>query len=174
MLDFSFRKLTQEDFSILLPWFKEPHIEKWWPTPSADELLNHFLKRIRSKDTFPFLVFLNNQAIGYIQYYYIDPTQEKTGLSLPELPQNTIGIDQFIGKPEYIGRGYGTQFIQQFIEYLTNELEPATTTIIVDPDPSNQAAIRCYEKVGFKDRGIYTTSGGSLLLMQYEVNKEGS
>jgi aminoglycoside 6'-N-acetyltransferase len=168
---FSFKPLTQEDFQILLPWFKEEHVGRWWPTPAAKELLKHFLKRIRSEDTFAFVVYLNDEPIGYIQYYYIDCTGEKVGKWLPELPKHTLGIDQFIGRPEYIGKGYGTQFIKQFIKYLSTELEPQVTAIIVDPDPTNQAAIRCYEKVGFKDKGIYNTPTGSMLLMEYHLKK---
>ena len=165
---FAFKKITTADLPILFAWFKEPHVYKWWPTLEENELLEKFLQRIRSKDTFGYLVFLNNHPIGYLQYYYIDRSNEKAGSWLPPLPDTTIGTDQFIGNPEYIGKGYGTLFIKQFIQELPT-IESRITTIILDPDPTNTAAIKCYEKVGFIPVGIYETPWGQALLMRYDI-----
>lgn len=88
---------------------------------------------------------------------------------MPDLPITTVGTDQFIGNPLYIGKGYGTQLVKTFIAYLTSELEPLITTVIVDPEPKNSAAIRCYEKVGFYAVGTYDTPYGPALLMRYDV-----
>jgi len=166
---FTFKKLTADDIPQLLVWFDEPHVSKWWPTLSKDETIEKFLQRIRSKDTFGYIACLNGSTpIGYIQYYYIDRTVEKAGAWLPELPVTTVGTDQFIGDPQYIGKGYGTKLVAAFIEYL-KEIEPNSTTIIVDPEPENHAAIRCYEKVGFKHVGEFETpSGHRQLLMRYD------
>jgi len=164
----TFKKLTENDIPLLYTWLEEPHVRQWWPTPKQDEVIEHFLARIRSKDTFGYMVYANDISIGYIQYYYIDRAQEKTGLWLPELPETTVGTDQFIGDLHYIGKGYGTFFIKEFINYLRT-IEPKMTTIIVDPDPANLAAIKCYEKVGFKREGTYTTPFGPSLLMRYDI-----
>ncbi len=164
----SFKKLTPDDISLMIKWFEQPHVSKWWPILAKDEVIAHFLKRIRSKDTFGFIVYLGGKPIGYIQYYYIDAAGEKTGKYLPEFPAHTIGTDQFIGNPEYIGKGVGTQMVKAFIAYV-QQLEPNTTTIIVDPEPVNHAAIRCYEKVGFKKVGTYETAYGACLLMRYDL-----
>lgn len=169
MSTWTFKKITDEDLPILLQWFKEPHVQQWWPIPTQDEVYAHFLKRIRSKDTFGYLVLMDGVPIGYIQYYYIDPAEAKVGAYLPvELPENTVGTDQFIGDPQFLHKGYGTQCIKAFIDYLL-AIEPHITTIIVDPEPTNIAAIRCYEKVGFKRVIVYDTPYGRALLMQYDV-----
>lgn len=171
MIHFTFKKIAENDLSLLLPWFKKAHVAKWWPTPEKNELIQHFLKRIRSKNTFGYIVYLNNKPLGYIQYYYIDRTNEKDGAWLPPLPKTTVGIDQFIGDPLSIGKGYGTLFIKEFIDYL-HDIEPDITTIILDPHPENIAAIRCYEKVGFEKIGIFTTAHDKHLLMKYTFKKE--
>jgi aminoglycoside 6'-N-acetyltransferase len=164
----TFKKITETDLPILLTWFKEPHVQQWWPIPTQDEVLAHFLKRIRSKDTFGYLALLDGMPIGYIQYYYLDTSEAKTGAYLPVIfPKTTIGTDQFIGDPTYLHKGYGTQFIKAFIDYLRT-IEPTMTTIIVDPEPTNLAAIRCYEKVGFKRVIEYDTPYGPALLMRYD------
>lgn len=167
---FSFKKISSDDIPQLLNWFKEPHVQQYWPVPEDNELIEHFLKRIRSKDTFGYIVYLAEKPIGYIQYYYIDRTQEKAGAWLPELPLTTIGTDQFIGNPAYVGKGYGTQFIKEFIAYLRT-IEPGITTVIVDPEPTNSAAVRCYEKVGFKKVGAFQTPHGPALLMRYDIKE---
>ena len=169
MIHFNFKKITEEDLPLLLTWFDELHVQRWWPTPDKDELLEKFLQRIRSKDTFGYIVFLNNVPIGYIQYYYIDRKNEKSGSWLPELPETTIGTDQFIGDSHYIGKGYGTLFIKQFINEL-QKVESHITTIIVDPEPDNVVAVRCYEKVGFAKIGIFDVYGGKHLLMRYDID----
>ena len=191
-MPWTFKKIAEDDLPTLLAWFKEPHVQKWWPIPTQDEVYAHFLKRIRSKDTFGYLALLEGVPIGYIQYYYIDPSEAKTGTYLPpdffsvvsspasstklseglersERTYRIVGTDQFIGDPNYLHKGYGTQFIKAFIDYLRT-VEPHITTIIVDPEPTNLAAIHCYEKVGFKRVIEYDTPFGRALLMRYDIS----
>ena len=123
------------------------------------QLISH--GRIRS-GTRPYLVLCNNVPIGYVQCYGIDPIKHAW---LPKLPGNVIGIDQFIGEPDYLGKGFGTLFIKSFVKDLV--AKDSAVTVIVDPDPTNAAAIRCYEKVGFKCMGEYQASWGPALLMVY-------
>lgn len=168
--NFSFANILKENIPLLYSWLNEPHVSKWWPTPKKDEPINEFLQRIRSIDT-GYLVLLNSIPIGYIQYYKIN-RNEKSGAWLPELPQNTIGIDQFIGDKNLLGKGYGALFIKEFINYLSNSLEPILTTVIVDPEPHNIAAIKCYEKVGFINMGIYDRRGEPAQLLRYDINSK--
>lgn len=41
--------------------------------------------------------------------------------------------------------------------------------MILDPEPDNTAAIRCYEKVGFKKRGLFQATYGPALFMYYDL-----
>ena len=164
----TFRHVTDADLPLLYSWFKKPHVAQWWPVPEENEFFDKFLEKIRSKTTVPFMVYVDQTPIGYIQYYHIDRSREKTGSWLPtELPDTTIGTDQFIGEEEYLHQGYGTLFIKEFLKQL-RVLEPTITTVIVDPDPENAAAIRCYEKGGFIRMGIYQAPWGPALLMKLE------
>jgi RimJ/RimL family protein N-acetyltransferase len=166
---FFFKKLTQDDWPLLLKWFKEPHVEQWWPTPEENELMEYFLEKIRCKNTFGFVVFLDEKPIGYIQYYYIDRSKIESGSLLPALPdETTVGIDQFIGDLNYLHKGYGTLFIKQFIVELPT-VEPKMTTVILDTNPENLAAIRCYEKVGFLPVCTYENPWGTSLVMRYDI-----
>lgn len=169
---FTFKPLMHADMSLLQEWFAYPHVKKWWPIPQEEEYFTSFLQRIKADNTMAYLVCCNTMPIGYIQYYYIDKVTKKLGGWLPALPPYTIGTDQFIGDPLYIGKGYGTQFIQQFITQFLPTHEPQAHTVIVDPDPKNHAAIRCYQKVGFYTLGVTMAPWGPALLMRYDLEKE--
>ncbi|KKP35855.1 MAG: GCN5-like protein N-acetyltransferase [candidate division TM6 bacterium GW2011_GWF2_32_72] len=160
-----FKPVEEKDLSLLYTWFQKPHVVEWWPVPKKEEdFFNSFLKRIRD-GVVPYIVLSDNRPIGYIQSY--DIAQSKKHAWLPPLPGKIIGIDQFIGEPDCLGKGIGTLFIKKFVKNLIDKNNDIT--VIVDPEPNNFAAIRCYEKVGFKKFGEYTTPWGPALLMIYEV-----
>ena len=169
----TFKPLAPEDLPLLYTWFKKTHVSKWWPTPERHEdFFEKFLTRIRTKKCFPFLIFANAIPIGYIQYYHIDkPSERQPDHWLPELPETTIGTDQFIGEEAYLGKGYGTLMIKEFITYLFSTLEPTINMIIVDPQPENIAAIKCYEKIGFTHMGTYKNPWGLAVLMKYTKDR---
>lgn len=163
---FTFTPIEENDLPSLQAklhrWFHMPHVAQWWPVPRENEdFFNSFLKRIRS-GTKPYLVLCNDHPIGYIQCYSVDLT---TNTWLPKLSGNIIGTDQFIGEPDYLGKGIGTLFITAFVKNLL--AKDNTLTIIVDPYPTNLIAIKCYEKVGFKKLGEYQAPWGPVLLMTY-------
>lgn len=171
-IHFTFKKLVQSDVELMSAWFAQPHVVAWWPVPKEGEDIMQFLQRTR-QDLAPYIAFLDEAPIGYIQSY--TPSSYFSGSDkihdwLPPLPENTVGIDQFIGDPDYLGKGYGTLMVQDFIQYL-HSIEPTIQAIIVDPEPINHAAIRCYEKVGFKKMGtyIYEAPWGHALLMKYDL-----
>ena len=169
VMNFTFRQVTKEDLDVVCPWFKEPHVKQWWPVPlEGEDFFKSFIKRIRM-GTVPYIVLLDNKPIAYIQTYPISQQRDEKKSWLPLLPDNTIGTDQFIGPSDYVGKGFGALMLKEFITYLrTNNTN--ITTIVVDPDPANQAAIKCYEKVGFKKIGEFQAPWGRALLMRYDVH----
>jgi RimJ/RimL family protein N-acetyltransferase len=162
--NFMFKRVEEKDLPLLYSWFQASHVKQWWPVPEKKEdFFNSFLKRIRSTEIVPYIVLLNDKPIGYLQSYPVDRSKSTW---LPDLPDGTIGIDQFIGEREYVGKGFGTLFIKDFIHFLQNKNNHFT--VIVDPDPNNLAAIRCYEKVGFMKVGEYQAPLGPALIMRFD------
>lgn len=163
--EFTFKPIEEKDLPLLYLWFKKPHVDQWWPVPTEQEdFFKSFLERIRAGIKKPYLVLCNDKPIGYIQSYTVDKT---THSWFPELPQNEnmIGIDQFIGEEDYLYKGFGPRFIKAFIDNIL--MKEDYKTIVVDPDPTNTAAIRCYEKVGFKRLGQFQAPWGPALIMIY-------
>lgn len=164
---FSFKPVVESDLPLLYSWFKKAHVDQWWPV-SADkeDFFQSFLERIRLGIKKPYLVFYAGEPIGYIQSYTVD---QSTHSWLPEISKYTkiIGIDQFIGEEGLLYKGLGPCFIKAFIDDVL--LGAGYHKVLVDPDPSNSAAIRCYEKVGFESLGQYQAPWGPAQVMIYSI-----
>ncbi len=163
---YGFRPLTHEDMPLLARWLVMPHVAAWWGDKEME--MKGIAETIDSVDTEPFIIELDGKPIGYIQSY--DPHLDDGENPFQDQPTGTLGIDQFIGEPELVGKGHGTRLITEFVEMLFEEGAPR---VILDPDPANKAAVRTYEKVGFRPvRRFRTENGGDALLMAIDNPEE--
>jgi aminoglycoside 6'-N-acetyltransferase len=139
----SLRALTAGDEQELLRIHREPAVLRWWGEP---------------EDGFPWdepestrlTIEVGGEVVGMIQYW-----EEK------EPRYRHAGIDLFVD-PALHGQGMGTEAVGRVVEMLTDELGHHRITI--DPAVENSAAIRAYEKVGFRAVGV---------MRDYERNNDG-
>jgi aminoglycoside 6'-N-acetyltransferase len=91
-----------------------------------------------------FIIHNNQNPIGYIQIYnaYDFPRSKP----LLGLPQSLGAFDIFIGEESTLQQGLGSKAILEFLKLHGNKY----THIFVDSDSNNVAAVKCYEKAGFK------------------------
>ncbi|CZL18345.1 TPA: GNAT family N-acetyltransferase [Legionella pneumophila] len=156
MNQFEFRPLSLEDLEKLYLWFQEPTIHnnyargKKWSLTAIEE---KYKPRILGKEHVPsFIVYLDNVPFGFIQYYLLNEFLPEgiegfdNSLFQQYNSKDLVGIDLFIAEEKGRSRGLGVDLIGQFIDEFLTEFK----SIIVDPNISNQQAIRCYEKAGFK------------------------
>ncbi|MDQ2808519.1 MAG: GNAT family N-acetyltransferase [Chloroflexota bacterium] len=152
-----FRPLTPDDYPLLLEWLQRPHVKEWWDDgdDTLDKVATHYGDE---DDTVRFLLIETDaagaeQPLGYFQYYLE--------------PDGVVGIDQFLADAGRLGQGLGTQAVQLFCELVIAQRNPRR--IILDPDPANGRAIRCYEKAGFRHYAtVPTDEGGVAYMMQIE------
>jgi aminoglycoside 6'-N-acetyltransferase len=112
-----------------------PGVVRWWG-PMEEAFPFDEPESIR------FAVVADGQVAGLLQY-----GEEKW-------PDNRHAwIDVFIGD-EHAGRGIGTEAVSQAIRMLIDERGHHRITI--DPALDNAAAIRSYEKAGFRRVGVQT------------------
>ena len=157
-----FHPLTESDLPLLHSWLNRPHVLEWWTSePSLEEVRAKYLPRISSGSVRPYLAYLNSEPVGYIQSYLALETED--GWWLGNADPGVLGVDQFIAEPGSLGQGLGTVMVSQFAALLFRD--PTVSSIQVDPRPDNARAIRCYEKAGFRRRGVVTTPDGPALLM---------
>ncbi len=162
IINFSFKPLQENDLDLLCQWLDKPHVKEWWNDHlTHDEIKIKYRARIGDTVVVPFIVYFNDKAIGFIQYYHAARVGDGWW---PNETEGTVGIDQFIGEEDCINRGYGTEMILAFLKQLLHS-NPSIHKIIVDVDPDNKRALRCYEKVGFKFVEMIDTPDGTAYLL---------
>ena len=154
--DYVFHPILPGDLSLIRRWLETPEVVRWWGRP--DEQYALLSGDLDHPDMDQFIVSLDDDPFGYIQCYALDTWNQGFGAQ----PPNTRGIDQFIGRPEMIGRGHGTRFIGQFVDRL---LASGIPRVVTDPDPGNGRAVRAYARAGFQSERIVDTPDGPALLM---------
>lgn len=157
----SFVPLTNSHFTLLLKWLKTAHVKTWWDTDKKwdieliKEKYEPYVKRYKclklkdkiiKKPIYAFIIYNDNQPIGYIQYYnkYDFPLEQEYDIS--GLPNSCAGLDWYIGELSLINKGMGSQALALFIEQFVFK---NFSNILLDPDTTNLQAIRVYEKIGF-------------------------
>ncbi|NGP75096.1 GNAT family N-acetyltransferase [Balneolaceae bacterium YR4-1] len=160
---FKFKSLTEADLPMLADWLSRAHLQKWWREEeiTIERIRDKYLPRIFGEDDArPYLVYLDNSPVGYIQFYHAWINQAWW----PDKPEKgVLGIDQFIAEENNLGKGIGSRFIAEFVKQLFEN--PEITEVRVDPKPDNERAIRCYKKVGFKKAGQINTPDGPAMMM---------
>jgi aminoglycoside 6'-N-acetyltransferase len=157
----TFIPLAQSHFPLLLNWLEIPHVKAWWDkdvhwTPELiQDKYGNYVKGNKSlklqdqvidKPVNAFIMAIDDTPMGYIQTYNPHDFPAEPGYD-PDLPASCAGLDWYIGEVDFTSKGIGTTALLQFMEewvFPTHEL------VIVDPETANTAAIRVYEKAGFK------------------------
>jgi aminoglycoside 6'-N-acetyltransferase len=158
---YHFQKLRQGDLRLIRYWLMEPHVADWWtPAESEIRIMEKEMRDPRA-NVLRYIVSHGDRDFAYIQVY--DPAGDEEFWGENPQGPGTFGIDQFIGDPQMIGFGHGTNFIKAFVAELKTQDE--VKRIIADPAPDNVPAIRCFSQVGFrKEKEIVTPDGPALLM----------
>ena len=147
------RELEESDKPILLKWLTDERILNFWEGKSAVFDIDRINAQYYCKEeveAIRAIIEFEGQSIGYVHMYNLDKTLMEE-YEYPTTDKVVYGIDQFIGESEFWNRGIGTGFMKLVLKYLTDEKH--ADIVILDPHADNPRAIRCYEKVGFKEFG---------------------
>lgn len=154
MTDITFKPLEFSDIPTIHKWFNKPHVQAFYSLRhwSEEEVLEKLKPYILSeKPVIGFMILMNQQPIGYIQYYKVkDYPWINQDLS-EDIIEHAAGMDFFIGEKQFIGKGLGSHIIKKFLDVM---IWPQFQYCMVDPDVNNTAAIRCYEKLHFKEHAL--------------------
>lgn len=145
----SFRPLREEDLPRLVGWMNTPHVLEWWDKDMTLERVRaKYLPLIRGEEpTWGFLIRYEERPIGYIQHYRVaDHPEYASALALGE---DAVAVDLYIGDEDLVHRGLGAPIVRRFfleVALPAHGLEVA----VICPSIRNRAAIRAYEKAGFR------------------------
>jgi|SRR5581483_8376345 len=138
------RQLRGDDVPELTRIHGTPEVRRWWGDPAPGFPWSDDPEATR------FVIEVNGAVAGMIQF-----SEEL------EPRYRHASIDLFLDPP-LRGRGHGTDAIRHLVRYLIDELGHHRITI--DPATTNAAAIRSYEKAGFRPVGV---------MRQYERDVDG-
>jgi aminoglycoside 6'-N-acetyltransferase len=129
------RRGRPEDAEGLFEIRNEPEVARWWGADDIEEISEHFIEADKG-----FVIEAYGGVVGAIQYDEEDDPMYRHA-----------GIDIFLTASRH-GQGLGTEAIRLLARHLFEERGHHRLTI--DPAADNAAAIRAYEKVGFRRVGI--------------------
>lgn len=156
--------LTERDLPRIRGWLEQPHVRRVWSSP--DEGMASIVVHMADALVAPYLIVESGRPVGYLQIYHANPD---AFWAARNLPRETYGLDLFIGPPELIGRGLGTRVVRLAVGHLS--ALPDAARLHIDPAPDNAAAIRVYEKAGFRRAGEIDTPDGRSVYMILEPGR---
>lgn len=145
------RPARPADVSHLDRWDRQPHVIAATSDDPADKIAfdgANWPEEIAGGDPASVILIaeVEGQPIGAMQV--IDPANEKTRYWGEDCPENLRAMDIWIGEPDCLGQGYGTQMMTLAIDDAFND--PHVEAIVIDPLASNTRAHRFYKRLGFK------------------------
>jgi aminoglycoside 6'-N-acetyltransferase len=139
------RALAASDESELLRIHRTPEVVRWWEEPEEGFPWSDEPEATR------LTIVVDGAVAGLVQFY-----------EEPMPRYRHASIDLFLD-PRLHGRGLGTEVVRRVSRQLIDERGHHRITI--DPAASNAAAIRAYEKAGFRRVGV---------MRDYERDTDGS
>lgn len=127
------RPIAEGDEAELLRIHRTPEVKRWWDEPGPDFPWDE-------PESTRLTIEVDGKVAGLIQYW--EETEPK---------YRHAGIDLFID-PDLHNQGIGSEAVRRVARELFEERGHHRVTI--DPAAENTAAIRAYEKVGFKPVGV--------------------
>jgi aminoglycoside 6'-N-acetyltransferase len=131
------RPLQADDVPALLAIQAQPGVARWWGTPEHEK---YDRKVDGTEGVTAFAIVVDGDLAGLIQYHEEDDERYRSA-----------GIDLFVGEAHQ-GQGLGTDAIRAMARHLIADRGHHRLTI--DPAAGNTAAIRAYEKAGFRTVGV--------------------
>jgi RimJ/RimL family protein N-acetyltransferase len=127
------RPLDAGDVRELTRIHRTEEVRRWWSDPDAEFPWDE-------PDATRWTVEVDGAVAGLIQFHEENEPRYRHA-----------SIDLFLD-PELHGQGLGTEVIRRTVAHLVNDRGHHRITI--DPAATNVAAIRCYEKAGFRTVGV--------------------
>jgi aminoglycoside 6'-N-acetyltransferase len=131
------RRLSEADLPRMAEIQAQPSVAARWGEPQEADLRT---KQDGSEGVVAYAIELDGEVVGLIEYHEEEDPMYRSA-----------GIDIFLAE-EVHGQGLGTDAVRTMARYLVHERGQHRLTI--DPAADNTAAIRAYEKVGFKPVGV--------------------
>jgi aminoglycoside 6'-N-acetyltransferase len=129
---------TAEHVPALAAIRRTPEVHEFWR--GGDDLDAAVIEDLQEPGSTPYVIEFSGRVVGWIQW------------SAEEDPDYRYASIDIYLDPAARGRGLGTDAVRTMARHLIDE--HGHHRLEIDPAADNAAAIRCYEKVGFRPVGI--------------------
>ena len=147
----TFKKLQLNDLKLLHKWLNSPHVHEFYDKDknnTLEDVEKRYAPKIKGeKPTNCYFAIYEGKAVGYIQKYFVNDWPELGNFL--NYDETVVSVDLFIGDHEFMGKGFGSFMLVEFIKQVVF-VDEKVTLCMIGPEPSNKRAIRAYQKVGFK------------------------
>lgn len=151
--EIEFRRFTHADLPLVHRWLNAEHVARWFDVdgvfyPSYERVAEKYGRYAGGEAPVdPYVIVCDGAPIGYIQTYLVDDYPDYA--RAVGVGPGAAGVDMLVGERGYAYRGLGSRALRLFLERIVFARAEAERCII-GPDPGNAAAIRAYEKAGFR------------------------
>lgn len=142
------RLIREDDIVALAKILAEPEVAKWWGRYDEERVRTEL---VESADPVVYAIEVEGELVGSVQYH-----------EEPARDYRHAGVDVFLSA-RFHGRGLGSDAVRTMARHLLHDR--GHHRLVIDPNSANEAAIRCYERVGFRRVG---------LMRAYERGPDGS
>ena len=146
------RQARASDRFMIRRWLAEPHVEAWWGGRASAEA--KVTLALASDSALCRIIDADGAPVGYA--HGVD--MALWGGAWPSgLPSGAFDVDLFVGDRARVGQGIG----RQAIDLLVAEVFAATLALgcAVIVSIRNEAAVRAYEKAGFRWVAVWDAPG---------------
>ena len=147
-----FRPLRSSDLPLIHRWLNAPHVARWYGEDTSWRGIEEkYFPRIEDREPVePYVILYEERPIGYIQTYPISHDEEYARLVGIE---DSAGVDLLTGEEDCLYRGLGSLILRRFLGEVVFQ-KASVRTCVIGPETKNTAAIRTYEKAGFRRVGV--------------------
>jgi aminoglycoside 6'-N-acetyltransferase len=132
------RPAAAADITALVLIRLSPAVRRWWR--GGDDMAAAIAADLAEADSTPYVILVERRVAGWIQWSAED-----------EPDYRCASLDIYLD-PALHGRGIGTDAVRTLARHLI--VDRGHHRLEIDPAADNEAAIRCYTKVGFRPVGI--------------------
>ena len=140
------RRARPADAALLRAWDGQPHVIASSGEDDRFDWDEELVREVPWRENL--IAEADGVPVGLMQV--IDPAEEESHY-WGDCGPGLRAIDIWIGPPEWLGRGVGTQMMRQAIARCF--ADPTVTAILIDPLAENLRARRFYERLGFREVG---------------------
>ncbi len=154
MRNYTFRKLTEADLSLMRRWLGAAHVKVWWP--GVEQQVALMQQDMNNPEIQMWVVGLINQPFAYLH----DHDAQTFGMpQYGDLPSGTRVMSTFVGDSNFMGQGHSAGYIGAWVR----DLRIKHPMFAVGPSTTDTRAISNYTRAGFKKRRLASTRDDRLV-----------